>query len=221
MGAFMESSMNLWATSAETIWTSCEGIPSGFLSMILPSLLGCMLRGLGTAGLLTAARMSNLFSAVAIVISMPAHPKDRQEFDGFMIFASLEKMSKIYANTASMSRKEQICTSRKPSADGRNAEKQDKCACTLTLTIPSALDKSVTTFSYLVRKCYARSVVLKFVRQRVFTASMSNVKSEQESKRNDFVGIPRHRERLGDDTSAIVFHNIRSNSDLHERWFLR
>jgi len=61
----------------------------------------------------------------------------------------------------------------------------------------------------------------EFVRQRVFTASMSNVKSEQESKRNDFVGIPRHRERLGDDTSAIVLHNIRSNSDLHERWFLR
>lgn len=98
--------MHIWATPTETIWTSCEGIPSGFLSMILPSLLGCMLRVLGTAGLLIATRMSNLFSAGAIVISMPAHPKDRQEFDGFMIFASLEKMSKIYANAASMSRRE-------------------------------------------------------------------------------------------------------------------
>lgn len=98
--------MHIWATPTETIWTSCEGIPSGFLSMILPSLLGCMLRVLGTAGLLIATRMSNLFSAGAIVISMPSYPKDQQEFDGLMVFASLEKMSTIYANISSMSRKE-------------------------------------------------------------------------------------------------------------------
>lgn len=61
----------------------------------------------------------------------------------------------------------------------------------------------------------------EFGRQRVFTSSMSNVNSGQESKRNDFVGIPRHREKFGDDTSAITLHNIRSNSDLHERCFLR
>merc|ERR1712008_483123 len=54
-------------------------------------------------GHVTAARMSNLLSAGAIVISMSSYPKDAKEFDGLVIFASLEKMNRVYANISSLS----------------------------------------------------------------------------------------------------------------------
>jgi len=58
------------------------------------------------AGPVTAARMSNILSAGAIVISMSSYPKDAKEFDGLIIFASLEKMHRVYANISSLSSKE-------------------------------------------------------------------------------------------------------------------
>jgi len=57
-----------------------------------------------TNGPVTAARMSNLLSAGAIIISMVSHPSDEKEFDGLVIFAPIQQMQPIYANISLLSR---------------------------------------------------------------------------------------------------------------------
>jgi len=57
-------------------------------------------------GPVTAARMSQLISAGAIIISMHSYPRDANEYDGIINFTSVEKMHSVYANISSLSREE-------------------------------------------------------------------------------------------------------------------
>jgi hypothetical protein len=54
----------------------------------------------------TAARMSQLLSSEAFVISMNAYPKDEAEFEGLVTFVPLEKMHEAYVNISSLSAEE-------------------------------------------------------------------------------------------------------------------